>query len=118
MHLPEPNQFIAEDLSLKMPPKDPNFARAEPTYPKKLLSEEQGELFYKMDDVFLQPWAYFNFHLCSPVVLDSLHTAVALDLLVGCIHQLMVEDTYPADLAQLSFYLYTTDRGIVLKVRK
>lgn len=116
MFLPEPNKFIADDLTLKMGPKDPNAAPKPPTFPISILTEPQGELFFKMDDTFYIPWAYYNFYLVSPSVLKSARSAVAVDLLVSCVCQLMVEDTYPADLAQLSFSLFSTDRGIVIKV--
>ena len=34
-----------------------------------------------------------------------------LDLLANCVLQLMVEDVYPADLAQLNFSLYASETG-------
>jgi nardilysin len=35
--------------------------------------------------------------------------------MVMCLLQSMVEDVYPADLAQLSYSLYATESGIVIK---
>ena len=49
--LPEPNRYIAEDLSL-LPKKDDN-----PKYPQKVISNSLGTLYYKQDDKFEQPRA-------------------------------------------------------------
>jgi hypothetical protein len=43
---------------------------------------------------------------------------VCLDVLVNCVDQVMVEATYAADLAQLDFSFYSTERGIALKERE
>jgi secreted Zn-dependent insulinase-like peptidase len=40
---------------------------------------------------------------------------VLLDLMVMCLLQSMVEDVYPADLAQLSYSLYAAESGVVVK---
>ena len=45
----------------------------------------------------------------------SLENSVLLDLLVMCLLQSMVEDVYPADLAQLSYSVYAAESGIVIK---
>ncbi len=45
----------------------------------------------------------------------SLERSVLLDLMVMCLLQSMVEDVYPADLAQLSYSLYAAESGVVVK---
>ncbi len=111
LHLPAPNLFIAEDTTLKPVPED------NPKYPRLVAREAYGELFHRMDDIFKQPRAHILFYLVSPTVLRSVKDAVCLDVLVNCVSQLMVEETYAADLAQLSFSFYSTERGIIMKVR-
>jgi secreted Zn-dependent insulinase-like peptidase len=53
--------------------------------------------------------------LFSPEPVRAERGAVCLDLLVNCINQLMMEDTYPAALAQLSFACYSGERGLMIK---
>jgi len=109
-HLPVPNIFIAKDLELKE--ADVEASR----YPIKLLQDKLGELFYKKDTKFLQPRAYIHYHIRSPLQLQSLHNSILLDLLVMCTLQVMIEDVYPADLAQLSYSLYSNETGLMIKV--
>jgi len=110
-HLPEPNMFIAEDTSLCTP--DPSFTSK---YPVKLLSDPLGELFYRADQTFLQPRAYIQYLLRSPTQLESLTNSCLLDLMVMCLLQNIIEDVYPADLAQLAYSLYSSETGLVIKV--
>jgi len=110
-HLPEPNQFIAEDTSLC--PPDPTFSSQ---YPVKIHSDAQGELFYRPDQTFLQPRAYIHYLLRSPMQLQSLTNSCLLDLMVMCLLQNIIEDVYPADLAQLAYSLYSSETGLVIKV--
>ena len=110
LHLPEPNVFIAEDTSLKPVPE------SNPKYPRKITDSPLGEMFHRMDTTFKQPRAHVYFHLVSPgAVFGSVRDAVCLDLLVNCACQLMVEETYPADIAQLGHSFYAADGGIALK---
>lgn len=110
MHLPEKNSFIAEDTSFK-PIADGN-----PKYPVRIVDEPHGELFHRQDDIFKQPLAYIKFYLTSSASLQDVRSAVCLELFSGCISQTMVEETYPADLAQLSFFLSSAERGLLLKL--
>jgi len=110
-HLPEPNVFIAEDTSLC--PSDSSFTSK---YPVRLLSDSQGELFYRPDQNFLQPRAYIQYLLRSPMQLQSLNNSCMMDLMVMCLLQNIIEDVYPADLAQLAYSLYSSEAGLVIKV--
>jgi len=110
-HLPEPNLFIAENTSLCSP--DPSFNSQ---YPIRIYSDTQGELFYRPDQTFLQPRAYIHYLLRSPMQLQSLTNSCLLDLMVMCLLQNIIEDVYPADLAQLSYSLYSSETGLVIKV--
>eukprot|EP00092_Neocalanus_flemingeri_P030811 GFUD01033465.1.p1 GENE.GFUD01033465.1~~GFUD01033465.1.p1 ORF type:complete len:1104 (+),score=409.71 GFUD01033465.1:45-3356(+) len=110
-HLPQPNVFIAENTSLC--PPDPSFISK---HPISLLSDTQGELFYKPDMTFLQPRAYIHYLLRSPMQLQSLTNSCLLDLMVMCLMQNIIEDVYPADLAQLHYAIYACESGLVVKV--
>jgi len=110
-HLPEPNVFIAENTSLCT--SDPSFTSK---HPVRLHSDSQGELFYKPDQTFLQPRAYIQYLLRSPMQLQSLTNSCLLDLMVMCLLQNIIEDVYPADLAQLAYSLYASEWGLVIRV--
>jgi nardilysin len=72
-------------------------------------------MFHRLDDVFRRPLAYYNFYVVSERPMADLREAICLDLLMNSVCLMMVEDTYPAELAHLSFSLYAGERGIVLK---
>ena len=112
-HLPEPNVFIAENTDLV--PETTVQAGKEPV---QLVCDEQGELWYKVDRTFLQPRAYIHYLLRSPLQLESVEKSCLLDLLAACLSQNIVEDVYPADLAQLHYSVYAVEQGLVLKVRR
>ena len=54
-------------------------------------------------------------HVIVPELRDSLENAVCLDLMISCLTQQMIQDTYPADLAQLQ---YSVNSGITREMGK
>ena len=110
MHLPEKNKYIAEDTSFKPIPAENS------KYPTRIVDETHGELFHRRDDIFKQPLAYVKFYLVSPATMRDVKSSVCLDLFASCISQIMVEETYPADLAQLGFLLSSAERGLLIKL--
>lgn len=110
-HLPEPNPFIAEDLALV-----PVEGEAGGKAPALVARDEQGELHYRQDTTFLQPRAYIHYLLRSPLQLRSPEDACLLDLLAMCLMQNIVEDVYPADLAQLRLSIHAEEIGLSIKV--
>jgi nardilysin len=109
-HLPEPNLFIAQDLSIRSADTEAS------KYPVRLVEDAQGELFFKKDENFKQPRAYIQYLVRSPLPLLSIENSILMDLLANCVLQLMVEDVYPADLAQLSYSFYAAETGLLIKV--
>ena len=73
-HLPSPNIFIAQDLSLLKGPNN----RHGPTYryPQKIRNDCWGELYFKQDKIFLQPRAMAVFKICSGKKIMSAHDHV------------------------------------------
>lgn len=112
LHLPDPNKYIAKDLELK-PAVD---GSSNPAFPVAVVQETSGELYYRKDETFKQPRAVVHGHVIVPAVLASVKHAVCLDLVVSCLGQLMIEDTYPADIAQLNYSVYCGERGILVKL--
>jgi len=113
-HLPLSNIFIAENVSLlaKVSEKSEN-----KKYPLKVKTDESGELFYRLDDIFEKPRAIAIFSLKSPLARQSVENAVCLDLLVSCLGQIMITDTYAADQALLEHTVNVGDKGeITIKI--
>ena len=114
-HLPEPNIFIAENVSLLAKTSDQ--MKDEYKYPQKIKDDESGELFYRLDDIFEKPRAIAIFSLRSPLARLSVENAVCLDLVVSCLGQLMITNTYAADQALLEHTVNVGDRGeITIKI--
>ena len=114
-HLPVPNVFIAENLTLL--PKNCVGDAACSKYPQRIRNDSSGELFYRLDDVFEQPRAIAIFNLRSPLARKCVENAVCLDLLVACLGQIMIKDTYAADQALLEHTVGVGERGeIFIKI--
>ena len=111
-HLPSPNIFIAQDLSLL---KGPN-TRHGPTdkYPKKLRRDCWGELYFKQDLTFLQPRAMAVFQICSGKKVLSAHDRICRCILETMIAQLITEDVYPAIQAYLGCSVGLENDGSVI----
>merc|ERR1719354_548015 len=109
-HLPEPNLFIPQDLSLRTADTEPA------KFPELLTKDEYGELYHKKDTHFMAPRCHIYYHIRSDKQLKSLENGILLDLLVNCVAQLYIEDVYPAELAQLSYSIAAADTGLSIKV--
>lgn len=59
-HLPHPNQFLTNNFDLL--PNTNNL----PEYPTKILNTDIVELWYRKDQKFNLPIAYYYFHLITP----------------------------------------------------
>ena len=111
LFLPEPNKFIAKDTELKQ--LDPEWTN----HPcQKLVEDNYGELFYRFDFKFKQPRAMINIHVIVPSIRDSLENAVCMDLLINCLSQEMMIDTYPAGVCHLEYQVFATERGFQIKL--
>lgn len=64
--LPAPNPFIADDFTIVY-----DKSTVLPKYPTKILENEVCELWYRQDDKFLLPHAFYNFFFISPSAMSS-----------------------------------------------
>ena len=103
--LPEPNIYIAENVSLLPEVRD------NPVYPVEVLSNEFGHLYYRQDDKFKGPRGVVSFNILSPKFKESAEAGVLLDLLVYALDLLMIEDIYPATQALLDYSISIGERG-------
>jgi insulysin len=110
LHLPAPNEFIAEDVSLIELPQ------TIPATPQVALETARQKIWYMPDDEFRVPRgvAYINFR--SPEVGSSAGQTVQVALYTALLNDLVNEFTYPAHLAGLSFDIYKNSQGISLRV--
>ena len=80
-----------------------------------MLQDSLGELYHRQDLTFLQPRAYIHYLLRAPLP-QTPQAATLLDLFVQCLLQNIVEDVYPADLAQLGYSIHAEENGLSIKV--
>lgn len=109
-HLPLPNVFLTNDFTLIPISADL------PKYPTKIYSNEISEVWYRPDSKFGLPECYMYFYIISPMATCSPKSAALMDLFVVILKQLLVEELYPATAAKLNHEIYTSDKGIVVKV--
>ncbi|MCB1706837.1 MAG: insulinase family protein [Halioglobus sp.] len=110
MHLPAPNEFIAEDVSLvELPP-------AVPATPQVALESGRQTIWFMPDDEFRVPKGatYINFR--SPEVSGSAEQTVQVALYAALLNDLVNEFAYPAHLAGMSFDIYKHSQGISLRL--
>ncbi|XP_074858591.1 nardilysin [Carettochelys insculpta] len=111
LHLPEENKYIATDFALKAPDCP------ESEYPVKILSMQQGCLWYRKDDKFKIPKAYIRFHLISPLIQQSAENVVLFDTFVNILTHNLAEPAYEADVAQLEYKLVAGEHGLIIRVK-
>lgn len=110
MHLPAPNPFIADDVSLV------EIADDNPPIPAVALQLERQTIWFRQADEFRVPKGatYINFR--SPDVGQSADQNAAAVLYTAVLKDELNELTYPALLAGLSFNIYKHAQGISLRI--
>lgn len=110
MHLPAPNEFIAEDVSLVELPQ------SIPAIPQVALETGRQKIWFMPDDEFRVPRGitYINFR--SPEVGRSAQQTVQAALYAALLSDLFNEFAYPALLAGMNFDIYKHSTGISLRV--
>ncbi len=110
LHLPAPNPFIAEDVSLVQITGD------NPPTPAVALRLERQTIWFRQADEFRLPKGatYVNFR--SPDVGQNAEQNAAALLYTALLKDELNELTYPALLAGLSFNIYKHAQGISLRI--
>ncbi|KAJ9601642.1 hypothetical protein L9F63_000175, partial [Diploptera punctata] len=109
--MPEPNIFLTSNFDiLPITEADKNVQ-----YPVKIHYNELCEVWYRRDVIFKLPVAYMNFYLISPLSLSTSKDATAMGLYVQILRQMLIEELYPAIVADLNCSITASDKGIVLK---
>ncbi|XP_054162620.1 nardilysin-like [Oppia nitens] len=110
-HFPIPNPYIATDFEIK------KVNLSDKTlHPTKVLNKSRVKLWYKSDDKFKLPKAIMKLHLISSNFLESIESAIMMDLFVEILVQILSEEVYDATLAGLYYSIRQTTVGLVVTV--
>ncbi|XP_071521407.1 nardilysin-like [Panulirus ornatus] len=110
LHIPAPSNFIPDNFDLLAPEKEV------PDYPQKLYEDEWGALWFRQDQKFKLPRTYCYVYLITELPLQSPRLAALLDLYLKLFQQQVMEDIYPASMAQYYFSISATEKGLVMKM--
>lgn len=110
LHIPAPSNFIPDNFDLLAPEKEV------PDYPQKLYEDEWGALWFRQDQKFKLPRTYCYVYLITELPLQSPRLAALLDLYLKLFQQQVMEDIYPANMAQYYFSISATEKGLVMKM--
>ena len=110
LHLPAPNKFIAEDVSLVKIDAD------NPPVPEVIWENGRQKIWFQQDDEFRIPRGatYINFR--SPEVGQTAEQTAAAVLYTALLKDQVNEVAYPAMLAGLTFNIYKHAQGISLRI--
>ncbi|KAI0646092.1 LuxS/MPP-like metallohydrolase [Trametes meyenii] len=111
LHLPAPNPFIPEDLSVhKVDVPEPQ------KFPLLIKRTELSQLWHKRDDQFWVPKAHIRIYLKSPLAYTTPRHAMLTRLFVDLVEDALAELTYDADLAGLSYSVTNQIEGLTISV--
>jgi secreted Zn-dependent insulinase-like peptidase len=110
LHLPEPNPFIADDVSL-LP-----VAADNPPVPRLQVDEERKRIWYRQASDFRVPKGAMYLSFRSPLASESPQQKAASTLYTRMVSDALNEYTYPALLAGLGFNFYNHMQGISMRV--
>ncbi|RZF43235.1 hypothetical protein LSTR_LSTR016530 [Laodelphax striatellus] len=109
--IPESNIFVTDNFDLL--PISENL----PEYPEVIKKDEYFELWYKQDKTFRIPTGIINLLFVSPLASQSVKNVVMMELFVSILKQLVIEETYPALVANLNCAMKSHNKGFILKVK-
>jgi secreted Zn-dependent insulinase-like peptidase len=110
LHLPAPNEFIAENVDLTA------IEKANPENPAQVEARDNLNIWFRQDDEFRVPKGAMYTSFRSPVAVSTPQQAAATRLYVNLLQDAFNEYTYPALLAGLHFGIYPHSRGISVTV--
>lgn len=104
LHLPFPNDFIADDFDLRCDSELNGSPVDDMKYPRLISASDCGyKLWFRQDDIFKLPKAYVRIHLLNPLSFQSPHNMVYSELLVQLLIHNLAEVAYDADAASLTY---------------
>lgn len=109
-HLPEPNDFIAEDVSLVRLPQEI------PDIPQVLLQNDRQKIWFMPDDEFRVPKGVTFINFRSPAMGKTAEQTAMGTLYASLLMDQVNEFSYPARLSGLQFSFYPHATGISLRL--
>ncbi|CAH1155362.1 unnamed protein product [Phaedon cochleariae] len=107
---PPPNPYLTSDFSLLPETVD------HPDYPVKVTGTPLVEMWYRKDQKFKLPIAYYNFYLISPKSVESPASISMSDMFMNLLAFSIAEEAYPASSADLMYSFNSYEKGIIIKV--
>eukprot|EP01090_Pellita_catalonica_P013689 TRINITY_DN3308_c0_g1_i2.p1 TRINITY_DN3308_c0_g1~~TRINITY_DN3308_c0_g1_i2.p1 ORF type:complete len:962 (-),score=160.08 TRINITY_DN3308_c0_g1_i2:14-2899(-) len=112
LHLPEPNEFIPTNFTIK----NTNILPDGPvTYPVKLKDDRLSLVFFKQDNRFGLPYADIRVNFVLPLAFYSPKTTVLNALFAEVFKDSINEWAYNADMGGLEFVFKPSTLGIILR---
>ncbi|KAJ2657298.1 metalloprotease [Coemansia sp. RSA 1199] len=112
LHLPEPNQFIPDNMEVKNQRRGDAVCDA----PTLLKMAEGLELWFKQDDRFFLPRGNVRVNIETPRAYESPLSSVFNQLFMMVLKDTLTEITYDAEIAGLWFEIRDTIEGIVVHI--
>jgi secreted Zn-dependent insulinase-like peptidase len=109
MHLPAPNEFIPENVSLVTP-------ATVPAKPQIALRSGRQTIWFMPDNEFKVPRGVIYINFRSPEVDGSALNSARVALFTALLSDQVNEFAYPAELAGMKFEIYKHIQGISLRV--
>ena len=110
LHLPAPNEFIADSVELLPAPDQPSVT------PSLLVDDPRLRIWHRQDASFQVPRGNLLASFLTSEVNSSAEQAAASELYVALLRDAVNEYTYPAFLAGLNFGISAGSRGLGLSV--
>ncbi|CAH2005923.1 unnamed protein product [Acanthoscelides obtectus] len=108
--IPPPNPFITTDFSILEKKEN------QPEYPQQLSDNPLYEIWYRQDQKFELPMAYYYLYLISPLSVKSARSNALLDMMINFLVYSLTEVAYPAVTADLSYAISSYEKGLMIKV--
>eukprot|EP00434_Breviolum_minutum_P006888 symbB.v1.2.006079.t1/scaffold332.1/size322744/14 len=112
LHLPPPNPFIPEDLSLKTAPSDNQVVPQLVTF--KEPDVQAVSIFHRQDDLFQQPKAQVTFYIYSPYFQRDAASYLKTTLWSQCVEEALQEYAYDAQIAGVGYSLQLSGGSLKL----
>ncbi|XP_064624973.1 nardilysin-like [Lineus longissimus] len=109
--LPPENTFIATDFDLKTPDLE-----TDSKLPLLILENERSKVWYKKDEKFKFPKAYYSFHLITPAVNRTPKNRVLFDIYMCLLKHNLADVAYDADVAQMDYTFKALETGMIIEV--
>ncbi|ULT86920.1 hypothetical protein L3Y34_006572 [Caenorhabditis briggsae] len=108
--LPKKNGYIATNFDQK--PREP----IKSGHPRLIVDDSWSRVWFKQDDEYNMPKQEIRFVVTCPVVYQDPRSSLLFKLWLSCLGDILCEETYYTDLANLNGYVEYSLYGVEMKV--